>query len=56
MKSALRTAFENVKVTPSTRSDHRSLVVRVVERMKAQDSRVTRARAARQQEKANELG
>jgi hypothetical protein len=47
MKTTFRRAFENVKITKRTRSDRRSLAVRIVERMKAQDQRIASARISR---------
>lgn len=51
MKTTMRDAFERIRITPSTRSDRRSLAVRVVERMKAQDQRIAKARERRQAER-----
>lgn len=47
MKTTMREAFERIRLTPSTRTDRRSLAVRVVERMKAQDERISKAREQR---------
>jgi hypothetical protein len=47
----MRDAFERIRITPSTRTDRRSLAVLVVERMKAQDERLALARARRRAEK-----
>lgn len=50
MKTAMREAFERIRITPTTRTDRRSLAVRVVERMKAQDERIANARKRKQQQ------
>lgn len=50
MKTTMRDAFERIRITPSTRSDRRSLAVRVVERMKAQDERIAKAREQRRKQ------